>query len=424
MGNLIYICTTQMSAEDFHISKQVLDRFCVAGINYHKADTATRGLFSINNDQFAKLALAAKAADLKSVFVVSTCNRTEIYGFAESVMQLVNLLLDECRADRNTFFEYAYLKNGNPALQHLFNVASGLDSQILGDYEILGQIKKAVDLAKANDIIGPVMDRTLNFVFQASKKVKTETELSNGTVSVSFAAIELLQAIPDLATKKILVIGAGKFGANVCKNLVNYFPGVSLTVMNRTDDTAYALSQANGILFSAYKNKSEAIAEADVVIVCTNANEPTVLPAHFNEVDDKLILDLSVPVNVHPEVKQMKGKLVIDVDEISTTILDKTLAKRRDEVPKAEAIIEFYTREFWQWLKDYRYALHLKTWKSKLEEIDRLQLHPCEFARDAQLKQQTVNAQKAVKQLAVNLKTKNDKGCQFINLINDYLQMS
>lgn len=413
-----------MSAEEFHISKQVLDRFCVAGINYHKADAATRGLFSINNGDFAALALEAKAAGIKSVFVVSTCNRTEIYGFAESVIQLVNLLLEHCKADRKTFFEYAYLKNGNTALQHLFQVSSGLDSQILGDYEILGQIKKSVELAKAYEVIGPVMDRTLNFVFQASKRIKTETELSNGTVSVSFAAIELLQAIPDIAEKKILVIGAGKFGANVCKNLVTYFPGISLTVMNRTDNTAYALSQASNILFSAYKNKSDAIAEADVIIVCTNANEPTVLPSHFNEVDDKLILDLSVPVNVHPDVKQMKGKLVIDVDEISTTILDKTLAKRREEVPKAEAIIEYYTREFWQWLKDYRYVLHLKTWKSKLQEIDKLQDFSCEFARDTVLKEQTLKAQKAVKQLAVNLKTKNDKGCQFINLINDYLQMS
>ncbi|MFT4092876.1 MAG: glutamyl-tRNA reductase [Niabella sp.] len=413
-----------MSAEEFHISKQVLDRFCVAGINYHKADAATRGLFSINNEQFAAIAKDAKAAGIKSVFVVSTCNRTEIYGFAGSVMQLVNLWLDHCKADSNTFFEYAYLKNGSPAMQHLYHVSAGLDSQILGDYEILGQIKKSVELAKTHDVIGPVMDRTLNFVFQASKRIKTDTELSNGTVSVSFAAIELLQAIPDLQTKKILVIGAGKFGANVCKNLVTYFPGVTLTVMNRTDNTAFALSQSKEIQFSEYKRKNEAIAEADVIIVCTNANEPTVLPEHFNETDEKLILDLSVPVNVHPAVKEMKGKLVIDVDEISTKILDRTLARRRKEVPKAEAIIEYYTREFWQWLKDYRYALHLKTWKSKLQEIDKLQLHPCEFAQDAHLKQQTVKAQKAVKQLAVNLKTKNDKGCQFINLINDYLQMS
>ena len=413
-----------MSAEEFHISKQVLDRFCVAGINYHKADAATRGLFSINSDEFAALACDAKIAEIKSVFVVSTCNRTEIYGFAESVMQLTNLLLKHCKADSNTFFKYAYLKSGNEALEHLFQVSAGLDSQILGDYEILGQIKKSVSLAKEHGMVGSVMDRVLNFVFQASKRIKTETELSNGTVSVSFAAIELLQAIPDIATKKILVIGAGKFGSNVCKNLVNYFPGVQVTVINRTDETALILSKTNGIHFSEYGTKNKAISEADIIIVCTNADEPTVLPEHFNEVDEKLILDLSIPVNVHTDVKHINGKRVIDVDEISTKILDQTLVRRRAEVPKAEAIITHYTKEFWEWLKDYRYALHFKTWKSKLQEIDKLQDVPCEFAKDALLREQTEKAQKAVKQLAVNLKTKNDKGCQFINLINDYLQTS
>ncbi|GAB3006677.1 glutamyl-tRNA reductase [Niabella terrae] len=411
-----------MSAEDFHISKQVLDRFCVAGINYLKADAATRGLFSINNEQFDALALDARAAGLKSVFVVSTCNRTEIYGFAESVMQLVNLLLDHCKADKPTFFEYAYLKNGDPALQHLFQVASGLDSQILGDYEILGQLKKSVEYAKSRDVIGPVMDRTLNFVLQASKRIKTETALSNGTVSVSFAAIELLQSIPANNMDKVLVIGTGKFGWNVCKNLHTYFPDARITLMNRTDETAKALAAEGAFHFRAYSDKPAAIAEADVVIVCTNANEPTVLAEHFTDHKDQLILDLSVPVNVDPLVKKIPGKLVIDVDEISTRILDKTLARRRNEIPKAQAIIAHYTEAFWQWLKDYRFALHLKTWKSKLQEIDRLHLPACEFARDAQLKEQTLKAQKAVKQLAVNLKTRNDKGCQFINLINDYLQ--
>ncbi len=413
-----------MSVEEFHISKQVLDRFCMVGINYHKADAATRGLFSVGNEQFAALAVDAKQRGINSVFVVSTCNRTEVYGFAESVMQLVQLLVEHCKADQASFFRYGFLKNGSDALDHLFRVSSGLDSQILGDYEILGQIKKSVELAKTHGVIGPVMDKTLNFVFQASKKIKTETELSNGTVSVSFAAIELLQALPDICMRNILVIGAGKFGSNVCKNLISYFPDVRLTVMNRTNETARALADANGMAFAAYSAKKTAIAAAHVVIVCTNASEATVLPDHLETEKDQLILDLSVPVNVHPDVKQMKGKRVIDVDEISTRILDKTLERRRAEVPKAEAIIKYYTIEFWQWLKEYRYALHLKTWKSKLEEINRQHIYPCEFARDARLKEQTAKAQKAVKQLAVNLKTKNDKGCQFINLINDYLQMS
>lgn len=411
-----------MSSEEFHISKQVLDRFCVAGINYHKADTATRGLFSINTSEFEKLTQEAKTMGIRSVFVVSTCNRTEIYGFAESVDVLVDLLVKNCQASKETFLKYAYLKNGDKAIQHLFEVAAGLDSQILGDYEILGQIKKAVELSKTHDLIGPVMDRTLNFVLQASKKIKTETKLSDGTVSVSFAAIELLQAIPNIQTKSILVIGAGKFGSNVCKNLRTYFPQSKITVMNRTDETALALSKTNEINFALYKNKPQAIEEADVVIVCTNSNEPTVLPEHFNDQDEKVILDLSVPVNVHPDVKYIKGKQVIDVDEISATILDKTLACRRAEVPKAKDIISFYKNEFWQWLKDYRFALHLKTWKSKLEEIDKMQFHECEFAKNAMLKEQAAKAQKAVKKLAVNLKTKHDKGCQFINLINDYLE--
>ena len=142
-----------MAIEEFHISKQVLDRFCIAGINYHKADAATRGLFSLTNDAFAALGESAKLAGLKSVFVVSTCNRTEIYGFAESVMQLVELLVSHTNGDKAAFYECGYFKNGDEALQHLFDVAAGLDSQILGDYEILGQLKRAVDTARKQQLI-------------------------------------------------------------------------------------------------------------------------------------------------------------------------------------------------------------------------------------------------------------------------------
>ena len=161
-----------MPAEEFHISKQILDKFCVAGINYHKADAATRGMFSITPECFADIAYGAKDAGIKSVFVISTCNRTEIYGIADSVLQLVELLVPHTKGDKNSFFEFGYFKNGEYALEHIYNVATGLDSQILGDYEILGQLKRAVDISKKHELIGPVMDRILNFVYQASKKNK------------------------------------------------------------------------------------------------------------------------------------------------------------------------------------------------------------------------------------------------------------
>ncbi|WP_018626995.1 glutamyl-tRNA reductase [Niabella aurantiaca] len=415
-----------MSLEEFHISKQVLDRFCIAGINYHKADAATRGLFSITNEAFTTLGKSARAAGLKSVFVVSTCNRTEIYGFAESVMQLVELLVPHTNGDKAAFYECGYFKNGAEALQHLFHVAAGLDSQILGDYEILGQLKRAVDTARNQQLIGPVMDRLLNFAFQASKKIKTETNLSDGTVSVSFAAIELLQSIKGIGQKKVLIIGAGKFGVNVCKNLNTYLPHTSVTIMNRTDAVAQQIAAGHQVHFAPYADRAAAIEASDIVIVCTNANAPTVMPGQVTPGAPKLFLDLSIPVNVHPAIRKMDQVTVIDVDEISNTILDRTLAKRKAEVPRALAIIGHFEKEFLGWLRDHHYALHLKTWKNKLREIDLMQTSVCEFYKDKELISETervMRAQKAVKQLAVNLKVRNDKGCQFISSINDYLQI-
>ncbi|MFT3902753.1 MAG: glutamyl-tRNA reductase [Niabella sp.] len=416
-----------MAIEDFHISKQVLDRFCVAGINYQKADAATRGLFSVAPDAFSEIAEKARQQGISSIFVVSTCNRTEVYAIAESPYQLGYLLADHVKADKKDLFDYGYFWNGEQALQHLFEVSSGLDSQILGDYEILGQIKRAADIARSQNMIGPVLDRILNFVYQSSKRIKTDTQLSNGTVSVSFAAIELLQELPDIAGKKILVFGAGKFGTNVCKNLRTYLPETAVHIVNRTDDKTRELALEHNLSFVPYEQKEQAIADADIIIVCTNANEPTILPDHITPGSHKLLLDLSVPLNVHPDVAKLDGVRVIDVDEISTTILDKTLSRRRAEVPAAKRIIESYKDEFKTWLREYHYALHLKTWKNKLHQISASYTpRVCEFYNDQPLIEDdahTAKAQKALKQLAVNLKVKQDKGCQFINSINDYLQM-
>lgn len=413
-----------MSLQPHIMTTPILDRFCVAGINYHKADIAVRGSFSVSKEDFVSIAASARAQLIRSVFVVSTCNRTEIYGFVENVMQLAVLLAEHTRGNIQDFLQYAYLKSGKEAVQHLHNVASGLDSQILGDYEILGQLKQAVDAAAANQVLGPIMNRTLSYAFQASKKIKTDTALSSGTVSVSYAAIELLKETPGIDQKKILVIGAGKFGGNVCKNLREYLPQTAVSLMNRTDETAKVLADKAGVIFIPYKEMQEAIRVADIVIVCTNAQDATVLPSMLNN-EEKLVLDLSVPANVHADVKALPGVRVIDVDEISTTILDKTIARRKAEVPKAKEILEHYQQEFYTWLEEYKYSLHIKSWKDKLQELSEWQPQQyCEMASEAPLLSPDRKAQKAVTRLAVNLRTNQEKGCQFINAINDYLQMS
>lgn len=413
-----------MSTQPHNISTPILDRFCVAGINYHKADIAVRGAFSVSKDDFTGIAAAAKAQLIRSVFVVSTCNRTEIYGFAENVMQLVTLLAEHTRGSVHEFLQYAYLKSGDEAIQHLYRVASGLDSQILGDYEILGQIKQAVDAAAAGQVLGPIMNRTVSYAFQASKKIKTDTGLSSGTVSVSYAAIELLKDLTGINRKKVLVIGAGKFGGNVCRNLKEYLPGTAVSLMNRTDATAEAMAAKTGCTFLPYDTMQESVKASDIIIVCTNAQEATIMPSLLDQAGDKLILDLSVPANVHPAVKILPNVRVIDVDEISTTILDKTIARRRAEVPKAEEILQRFQHEFYTWLEEYKYSLHIKSWKDKLQELSEWQPREyCEMASEP-LMTPDRKAQKAVTRLAVNLRTNQEKGCQFINAINDYLQMS
>ena len=406
------------------MSTPILDRFCVAGINYHKADIAVRGTFSVSKEDFAAIAAAARGQLIRSVFVVSTCNRTEIYGFVENVMQLATLLSEHTRGNLQDFLKYAYLKSGEEAVQHLYKVASGLDSQILGDYEILGQLKQSVDAAAAHQVLGPIMNRTLSYAFQASKKIKTDTALSSGTVSVSYAAIELLKELPGIHQKKILVIGAGKFGGNVCKNLREYLPQTAVALMNRTDATAETMAAKTGVSFIPYEQMKEAVHASDILIVCTNAQEATILPSVLESAGDKLVLDLSVPANVHPAVRILQHVRVIDIDEISTTILDKTIARRKAEVPRAQEILQYYQQEYYTWLEEYKYSLHIKSWKDKLQELSEWQPRQyCEMASEPLLSPDR-KAQKAVTRLAVNLRTNQEKGCQFINAINDYLQMS
>ena len=408
------------------MSAHILDRFGVAGINYQKADTGTRGSFAVAPDMMPAISLQAKQLNLRSVFVVSTCNRTEIYGFAEDVRILAMILTSQTNGTLEDFLQYAYLKSGEEALDHLYDVASGLDSQILGDYEILGQLKSGFELAVSQDIIGPVMHRTVNYALQASKKIKTDTAISSGTVSVSYAAIDLLKEVNEIELKQILVIGAGKFGSNVCRNLSHYLPGTRVSVTNRTNETAARLAAASGINYLPNEQVQEGIDATDIIIVCTNAPEPTLTAQHFVSGKRKLVLDLSVPVSVEDRVKHLDHVQVIDVDEISTSILDKNFAKRKAEVPRARQIIQQYKQDFRTWLDEYRYSLHLKSWKDKLQGLSEWQPKTCDLALDVTVPVPLTpdrRVQRAVTTLAVNLRNNQQKGCLFINSINDYLQM-
>ena len=220
-----------------------LSNFFVAGINYKKTDTEMRGSFAIGPEQYERILLLAAEYEVRDLFILSTCNRSEIYGVAENAEQLMKLLCTQTQGTADTFEELSYRKNGLEAVRHLFDVGAGLDSQILGDYEIVGQLRKAMKFAKERGFIHSFLDRTLNQVLQSSKEIKNNTSLSDGTVSVAFAAVQYIREHSQtLENKKILLLGTGKIGTITCKNLVDYLPASHITLMNRSPEKAETLA--------------------------------------------------------------------------------------------------------------------------------------------------------------------------------------
>ncbi len=407
------------------IPEYIISRLCIIGINYHQADIVERGNFSINEAAYLSLLNDAKSQNLKSLFVLSTCNRTELYSYCEDNNELIDLFTKHTNGTYELFNKIGFTKRGEVALNHLFKVGAGLDSQIIGDYEILSQLKTSVAFARANGMIGPIMDRTINFVLQASKTIKTQTQLSTGTVSVSYAAIEWLKKEKQVASKKILLFGTGKFGTNVVKNLKHYFKAKFITAINRTNEAANKLAFETGINWKPFNELKTEVKEADIIIVCTNAGDYTILPSFFCGEKEQLIFDLSVPANVHADVRQLNGIRLVDIDEVSQ-IMHKTFARRNAEIPKALEIIDQFEKEFYEWLSMYQHSNLIQEMKYKLFALTELQMPTCEMANTSGVKDEIIHLKvnKAVNSLASNLRLKKEKGCQYINTFHEFLKPS
>ena len=394
-----------------------ISKFWIAGINYKKSDAGTRGQFAIQNEQSVSILKGALADGLNEVFVLSTCNRTEIYGFAEDVSQLIDLLCAQTAGTKEIFRELAYIKNGHEAVEHLFYVAAGLDSQILGDYEIVGQIKAAVKFAKERGCVNILLERLVNTVLQSSKAIKNQTELSGGTVSVSFAAVQYIREhVLNIADKKILLLGTGKIGKTTCKNLVHYLKTRNITLINRTVEKAAELAMELDLKYAPLTELSNYISQSDIILVATDSTEPTILFSHLEGQTDKLILDLSIPYNVESAAQHLAHVTLINVDELSK-LKDETLAKRQAEVPKAQVIIAQHMAEFLQWYEMRKHVPVLKAVKTKLKEIHKNPLFiPLYNSAHTEEK-----IQRVINGMAFKMKEQNQKGCHYIEAINEFI---
>ena len=399
--------------------------FFIAGMNYKKSDATIRGQYAINKEQYTNLLSLAPQFGITQFFVLSTCNRTEIYGFADNAESLCQLLCTQTQGSLDNFIAMSYIKKGKKAIEHLFEVAAGLDSQILGDYEIIGQIKQAFKFSKQNKFIGAYLERLVNGVLQSSKTIKNTTGLSGGTVSVSFAAIQYIKEhVRSLDGKKILLLGTGKIGRNTCKNMVDYLDTKNITLINRTENKAAELAAELGLQYAPLQDLAKHVAEAAIILVATNSPEPVILKEHVINSTDKLIIDLSIPYNVEVAAQNLPNVTLINVDELSK-IKDATLQKREAEVPKAKIIIEEYINEFLSWHQMRKNVPVLKAVKVKLEQMNSCNL----FINTLYSTTSTIPSvtyteekiQKVINGMALKMRTQNQRGCYYIEAINEYI---
>jgi len=399
--------------------------FFAVGINYKKTDASVRGMFAIGSEQYENVLAIAPSFGITSLFILSTCNRTEIYGFAETAEHLINLLCTQTKGSAAEFASMAYIKAEKNAIEHLFHVGAGLDSQLLGDYEIVGQLKQAVKFAKEQKFINSFLERLFNDVLQSSKKIKNETTLSDGTVSVSFAASQYIKEhVTPVVNRNILVLGAGKIGRNTCKNLVDYLGTHKITVMNRTEEKAARLATELNINYASINELDSYVASCDIIITATNAEKPIILSKQLQGGNNKLIIDLAIPHNVEESVCNLPGIRLVNVDELSK-LNDLTLQQRKMEAPKAKTIINVYIADFMKWHQMRKNAPILKAIKLKLNEMavvntpDPLTLEnsSCMLRANQQIIQTVING------VAGKMRTSNEGGCNYIQAINEFIGM-
>lgn len=403
-------------------------KFYVIGLNYKKADVKTRSNFSLSLEKQKLLLHEAKAFNIKSLVILSTCNRIEIIGFANHPFELISLL---CKFSNGTVEEFAkvsYVYKNSDAAEHIIRIATGIESQILGDYEIVGQLKDAFQTAKKAETINAYLERLFNVALQASKETKNKTSLSSGTTTVSYAAIQYIKdVVKSYNDKKILIYGLGNIGDSTAKSSIKYLNNKNITVINRTDNKAFALSNTIDLKAASHNDLKKEIQLADIIIVATGASLPTVTLNHFDTNKKQLIIDLSIPRNVDRSVETLKNKTIIDVDMLSVKT-KKTLEIRKEQIPLAEKIIKKYKAEFYEWLEFRRSTPAINALKNSLENIqkDAIFLHAKKhqnFNIDHAEEVTSLIVNKIVSKFAMHLKDDNSQTNQSIQMMKQIFKV-
>lgn len=349
-----------------------LSDFCVVGVNHWEATIEVRERFSLSDKQKNELIAGANREGINSLFVISTCNRTEIFAQHATPQELIRLLVTYSDASLDEFHTYGFEQKGKKAVEHLFNVTVGLDSQILGDLQVVKQVKEGYELASEKDAVSGELHRLMQHVFRSHKRSRNETSLGEGAATTAYAAVQFAKKTFDtLQDKNILLVGTGKIGKVTCKNLVS-LGARKVTLVNRTRDRAEFVADRFDLDVADMEALPNQIAEADLVIVATGANEPVITMEHMKpsikKSSFKVLLDLSVPRNIEPEISSLDFVDLANMDFLSD-VTDEAYRKREENIPMVKKIVDDELTDYQNWLSKQRVVPTIKALTSKFDAI-------------------------------------------------------
>jgi glutamyl-tRNA reductase len=351
----------------------------VVGINHKTAPVEIREKLSFSEEEIGRsLGRLLKLPEFAENMILSTCNRVEIYSATHDVEKgtvvLKNFLAEYHGVSLGEFEKSLYIHLGRAAVGHIFRVASSLDSMVVGEPQVLGQIKEAHNIAASHNASGIILNKLLHRAFHVAKRVRTETKIGSSAVSISYAAVELAKKIfGTLEGKAVMLLGAGEMAELAAKHLVS---GGAKTVIvaSRTYQRAADLAKAfNGeaIDFDGFHERLQGV---DIVISSTGA------PHHILRPEDVLgvikarknkpmfFIDIAVPRDIDPEVNEIENVYLYDIDDLQE-VVDANKERREREARRAEELVEEEVLKFYHWYKSLDVVPTIVSLKEKLEEI-------------------------------------------------------
>lgn len=317
------------------------------GLNHRSAPANVLGRIALAADLLPKALVETLASPfINEAVVLSTCNRTEVYidaeRFHEGYQHVRDTLSLVSGVAAEHFVAHLYVHYHDEAVRHLFDVAAGLDSVILGEHEILGQVRSALEAARSEAATGPVLSALFHHALMTGKRVRSETSIGAHTASLSHAAVELvLERQPDLAGRKVLLIGAGDVGASVATALVKVAAdanaAIELTIINRTHDKAQALALELGGLAVGIDHLGDAVSTADLVVSATASTTPLIGVEHLGA-GPILLLDLAMPGDIDPAVGEDARAELLDLAALQS-LANRGIERRQAEIPAARVVI-------------------------------------------------------------------------------------